>query len=147
LKACESTDPGFVKPPRQYLELEIKTRISEWESDQSKANSFIDYVIFALPNIGFLGTILGLTLALSMAYEIGIPNPDPFHKTLIIGKMSTQLGMAFYTTLVALLALMPIAFLMYLITRFQSFVGNLVLIKTMELYDITGDIPSNTKSV
>ncbi|MCC9600732.1 MotA/TolQ/ExbB proton channel family protein [Stieleria sp. JC731] len=97
--------------------------IAEWKKEKEHENQFLELLMFALPNIGFLGTIIGLTRGLGIAYAIGIPSDDPFHKSAIIASMSTQLGTAFYTTLVALVCLIPLAFCTYWLQRTQDFIA------------------------
>lgn len=97
--------------------------IKSWREEKANQDKLLDVLIFALPNIGFLGTIVGLTRGLGLVYAIGIPSEDPFHKAAIIAAMSTQLGTAFYTTLVALLCLLPLAFFTYWLQRTEDFIA------------------------
>ncbi len=58
--------------------------------------NLIRYVVWLIPTLGFIGTVLGIANALSYAGRDGIP-PDE-----LLGPTTLKLGVAFYTTLVAL---------------------------------------------
>ena len=61
------------------------------ESDQS----VIRYLLWAIPSIGFIGTVIGISLALASAYLL-LEDPDN------LTEITRLLGVAFDTTLVAL---------------------------------------------
>ena len=72
--------------------LESQTNIydAEMESEQS----FINYVAWAIPSVGFIGTVLGIAASLGYANEASTPEG--------LNKVTSMLGVAFDTTLVAL---------------------------------------------
>ncbi len=52
------------------------------------------YIVWVIPTIGFIGTVIGISLALGMI--------DPSATEQPLGEIAQSLGVAFYTTLVAL---------------------------------------------
>lgn len=66
--------------------------------------SMLRYLVWFIPTLGFIGTVVGIAFALN--YAAGMDPQDP---TLLAG-ISKQLGVAFYTTL---LALVQSAFLVF----------------------------------
>lgn len=81
------------KSSSEVLELlEAQTGIyqEEFESEQS----FIRYVAWAIPSVGFIGTVIGIAASLGFADEANTPEG--------ISKVTDMLAIAFDTTLVAL---------------------------------------------
>lgn len=72
------------------LESESANMNAEVESDQS----FIRYISWAIPSVGFIGTVLGIASSLGYANEASSPEG--------IEKVTSALAVAFDTTLVAL---------------------------------------------
>ncbi len=94
---------GMVNGLRQHSE-------TDWESlDNSFATS--RFLVWLLPTTGFLGTVWGMTLALrSFAGAVGAGGSDIKFKVSLL-ETSQGLGVAFYTTLVGLAAVIPVLFL------------------------------------
>ena len=59
--------------------------------------SLIRYVIWAIPTLGFIGTVMGISLALSFAGQVDLQDPN------LLAELTKQLAVAFDTTLLALL--------------------------------------------
>ena len=72
------------------VEAQIKIYTEEYESEQS----FINYAAWAVPSVGFIGTVLGIAASLGYANEAGTPEG--------LEKVTSMLAVAFDTTLVAL---------------------------------------------
>ena len=72
------------------LESEAANMSAEVESDQS----FIRYISWAIPSVGFIGTVLGIASSLGYANQASTPEG--------IEKVTSALAVAFDTTLVAL---------------------------------------------
>lgn len=90
-KSC--TKYRLSKSSSEVLELvEAQTEIyqEEIESEQS----FIRYVAWAIPSVGFIGTVIGIAASLGYADEASTPEG--------ISKVTDMLAIAFDTTLVAL---------------------------------------------
>ena len=56
------------------------------------------YVVWLIPTLGFIGTVVGIALALSDAGSV-----DDFQDPTLLKTLTQSLGVAFYTTLLALL--------------------------------------------
>jgi biopolymer transport protein ExbB/TolQ len=56
--------------------------------------AMLRYIVWVIPTIGFIGTVIGISLAMSLI--------DPGAATQDLGEIAKSLGVAFYTTLVAL---------------------------------------------
>ena len=81
------------KSSSEVLDLvEAQTEIyqDEFESEQS----FLRYVAWAIPSVGFIGTVIGIAASLGFADEASTPEG--------ISKVTDMLAIAFDTTLVAL---------------------------------------------
>ncbi|MGB0682750.1 MAG: MotA/TolQ/ExbB proton channel family protein [Magnetovibrionaceae bacterium] len=78
---------------------------------QEAETSMIRYLIWAIPSIGFIGTVRGIGLALSQADEALAGN---------ISNMTDSLGVAFNSTLVALLCSILLMFLLHQLQRLQD---------------------------
>jgi biopolymer transport protein ExbB/TolQ len=74
-------------------------------------NSMIRYLIWAIPSIGFIGTVRGIGEALSQADEALAGN---------IAGMTDSLGIAFNSTFVALLISIGLMFLLHQLQRLQD---------------------------
>jgi len=78
---------------------------------QDSENSMIRYLIWAIPSIGFIGTVRGIGQALSMADKALAGD---------IAGMTDSLGIAFNSTLVALLLSVFLMFLFHELQRLQD---------------------------
>ncbi len=56
--------------------------------------SILRYIVWVIPTIGFIGTVIGISLAMSLIEPQAVKQP--------LGEIAQSLGVAFYTTLVAL---------------------------------------------
>jgi biopolymer transport protein ExbB/TolQ len=59
--------------------------------------SLIRYVIWAIPTLGFIGTVIGISLALNFAGQVDLQDPN------LLAELTKRLAVAFDTTLLALL--------------------------------------------
>lgn len=73
------------------VDAQIRIYNAEMESEQS----FIRYTAWAIPSVGFIGTVLGIAASLGYANEASTPEG--------VAKVTSMLAVAFDTTLVALL--------------------------------------------
>jgi len=78
---------------------------------QEAENSMIRYLIWAIPSIGFIGTVRGIGEALSFADNALAGD---------IAGMTNSLGVAFNSTLVALLISIFLMFLFHQLQRLQD---------------------------
>lgn len=59
--------------------------------------SMIRYVVWAIPTLGFIGTVIGISLALAFAGEADMQDPT------LLAELTKRLAVAFNTTLLALI--------------------------------------------
>lgn len=72
--------------------------------------TFLRYLVWLIPTLGFIGTVIGIAFALD--YAAGVDNPqDP----TLLAEITGRLGVAFYTTLLALLLSAILVFAMHLV--------------------------------
>ena len=89
----------------------IESSVNALAVKQEAENSMIRYLIWAIPSIGFIGTVRGIGVALSKADEALAGD---------IAGMTDGLGVAFNSTLVALLISVGLMFLLHQLQRLQD---------------------------
>ena len=89
----------------------IKSSVEALELKQEAENSMIRYLIWAIPSIGFIGTVRGIGQALSQADQALAGD---------IAGMTESLGIAFNSTLVALLISIALMFMLHQLQRLQD---------------------------
>lgn len=72
----------------------VESQVKIYNSDMESEQSFIRYTAWAIPSVGFIGTVLGIAASLGYANEANTPEG--------INKVTGMLAVAFDTTLVAL---------------------------------------------
>lgn len=72
------------------VDAQIRIYNEEFDSEQS----YISYAAWAVPSVGFIGTVLGIAASLGYANEAGTPEG--------LEKITSMLAVAFDTTLIAL---------------------------------------------
>lgn len=115
---------------RLFLPRLIKRTILQFQSNRSvdQANSLLNssldmcmheidlrynmlrYIMWLIPSLGFLGTVIGISQALNFAGG-GVDFNDP----KFLSQLTDNLGTAFYTTLLALIQAAVLVFFMHLI--------------------------------
>ncbi|AFJ03699.1 putative biopolymer transport protein, ExbB family [Methylophaga frappieri] len=95
----------------QNLSDAIESNLEALAVRQDTENTMIRYLIWAIPSIGFIGTVRGIGQALSQADEALAGN---------IAGMVDSLGLAFNSTLVALLISIFLMFLFHQLQRLQD---------------------------
>ena len=75
--------------------------------------NMLRYIMWLIPSLGFIGTVIGIAMALNFA---GDPTTD-FQDPRMLSILADKLGVAFFTTL---LALLQSAFLVFLIHLVQA---------------------------
>ncbi len=58
--------------------------------------SLVRYIIWVIPALGFIGTVIGISLALAYAGAVDLQDPN------LLAELTKQLAVAFDTTLLAL---------------------------------------------
>lgn len=89
----------------------IESSVEALALRQEAENSMIRYLIWAIPSIGFIGTVRGIGEALSMADQALAGD---------IAGMTDSLGVAFNSTFVALLVSILLMFLLHQLQRLQD---------------------------
>ena len=95
----------------QNLSDAIDSNLDALAVRQDSENTMIRYLIWAIPSIGFIGTVRGIGQALSMADQALAGD---------ISGMTDSLGLAFNSTLVALLLSIFLMFLFHQLQRLQD---------------------------
>ena len=95
----------------QNLSDAIESSVEALGVRQEAENSMIRYLIWAIPSIGFIGTVRGIGNALSLADKALAGD---------IAGMTNSLGVAFNSTLVALLISIFLMFLFHQLQRLQD---------------------------
>jgi len=98
---------GDIHSASEVVESECAALANKNEAE----NSMVRYLIWAVPSIGFIGTVRGIGEALSRADEALAGN---------ISGMTSSLGVAFNSTLVALVISIVLMFLLYQLQRLQD---------------------------
>ena len=98
---------GDVQNTSDAIQTSVEALGTRFEAD----NAMIRYIIWAIPSIGFVGTVRGIGQALSQADEALAGN---------IADMTASLGTAFNSTLVALLASLVLMLLLHALQRAQD---------------------------
>jgi biopolymer transport protein ExbB/TolQ len=89
----------------------IESNVEALAIKQEAENSMIRYLIWAIPSIGFIGTVRGIGQALSLADQALAGD---------IAGMTNSLGVAFNSTLVALLISIILMFMLHQLQRLQD---------------------------
>ena len=95
----------------QNLSDAIESSVEALAIRQDAENSMIRYLIWAIPSIGFIGTVRGIGEALSLADKALAGD---------ISGMTNSLGVAFNSTLVALLISVFLMFIFHQLQRLQD---------------------------
>lgn len=95
----------------QNLSDAIESNLNALSVRQDSENTMIRYLIWAIPSIGFIGTVRGIGQALSMADQALAGD---------ISGMTDSLGVAFNSTFVALLISIFLMFLFHQLQRLQD---------------------------
>ena len=95
----------------QNLSDTVESSLQALAVQQDSENSMLRYLIWAIPSIGFIGTVRGIGEALSLADQALAGD---------IAGMTDSLGIAFNSTLVALLISIVLMFLFHQLQRLQD---------------------------
>lgn len=90
------------------VDSQVKIYSSEMDSEQE----FIKYTAWAIPSVGFIGTVLGIAASLGYANEANTPEG--------ISKVTSMLAVAFDTTLIALVLSIFLMFGIHYVQKHQD---------------------------
>ena len=96
------------------MELE-RSKESLLETKESQ-REVIRYLVWLVPSVGFIGTIIGISEALENAHKV-ITDSGPIETRAAIQQITASLGIAFDTTLVALIWSAILLLFYHFITR------------------------------
>ncbi|MCH2175666.1 MAG: MotA/TolQ/ExbB proton channel family protein [Lentisphaeria bacterium] len=99
LKTCSNQKADALHGMQEHFQ-------SDWDSLESSTSS-IQYYVWFLPTAGFLGTVYGMTQALSK-FSGALTNDLAFESSLI--ETTKGLSVAFNSTFIGLLAVIPVLF-------------------------------------
>ncbi|HEC84208.1 MAG: hypothetical protein DRR08_19005 [Candidatus Parabeggiatoa sp. nov. 2] len=71
--------------------------------------SQLRYIMWLIPSLGFMGTVIGITLALNYAGSADFQDPS------LLSELTQRLAVAFYTTLLALIQAAILVFIMHIV--------------------------------
>lgn len=108
-KAC--TKYRLSKSSSETLDL-VESQIQIYGAEMESDQSFIRYAAWAIPSVGFIGTVIGIAASLGYANEAGTPEG--------IDKMTSMLAVAFDTTLVSLFLSIILMFGIHYIQKRQE---------------------------
>jgi hypothetical protein len=94
------------------LEQEIKNLAENDLAEAAQSYGFIKIIIWAIPILGFLGTVIGITIAIANL------NPQQLEQSL--PDVTAGLGVAFDTTALALGLSMVLMFLQFVVDKFEN---------------------------
>lgn len=115
IKAC--INYRLSKSSSEVLGL-VDSQVRIYSSDLESEQSFISYTAWAIPSVGFIGTVLGIAASLGYANEANTAEG--------IEKVTSMLSVAFDTTLVALFLSVILMYLIhYLHKKQDAFFGHL----------------------
>ncbi len=80
--------------------------------------SMIRYVVWAIPALGFIGTVIGISLALNFASNVDLQDPS------LLVELTKRLGVAFNTTLLALVMSIVLVLAQHKIQAYEERVLN-----------------------
>jgi biopolymer transport protein ExbB/TolQ len=94
------------------LEQEIKHLAENDQADAVQSYGFIRIIIWAIPILGFLGTVIGITIAIANL------NPQQLEQSL--PEVTSGLGVAFDTTALALGLSMVLMFVQFAVDKYEN---------------------------
>jgi len=76
--------------------------------------SMVRYVVWAIPTLGFIGTVVGISLALAFAGEADLQDPT------LLAELTKRLAVAFNTTLLALVMSSVLVLIQHIVQAFEE---------------------------
>jgi flagellar motor component MotA len=76
--------------------------------------TIVRYTVWAIPALGFIGTVMGISLALAYAGSVDIQNPD------LLAELTKRLAVAFNTTLLALAMSGVLVFVQHVVQAYDE---------------------------
>jgi len=76
--------------------------------------SMVRYVVWAIPTLGFIGTVVGISLALAFAGEADLQDPT------LLAELTKRLAVAFNTTLLALVMSSVLVLIQHVVQAYEE---------------------------
>lgn len=76
--------------------------------------SMLRYIMWLIPSLGFIGTVIGITLALNYAGGADFQDPS------LLAELTSRLAVAFYTTLLALIQAAVLVFMLHITQAYEE---------------------------
>lgn len=76
--------------------------------------SMVRYVVWAIPTLGFIGTVIGISLALAFAGAVDLQDPN------LLAELTKRLAVAFNTTLLALVMSAVLVLLQHVVQAYEE---------------------------
>jgi biopolymer transport protein ExbB/TolQ len=76
--------------------------------------SMVRYVVWVIPTLGFIGTVIGISLALAFAGQADLQDP------MLLAELTTRLAVAFNTTLLALVMSAILVLIQHLVQAYEE---------------------------
>ena len=76
--------------------------------------AMVRYVVWAIPALGFIGTVVGISLALAFAGSVDIQDPN------LLAELTKRLAVAFDTTLLALVMSAVLVFVQHVVQTYEE---------------------------
>lgn len=90
----------------------VESQVKIYNSNMESEQAFISYVAWAIPSVGFIGTVLGIAASLGYANQATTPEG--------IEKVTSMLAVAFDTTLVALFLSVILMYFIHYVRKKQD---------------------------
>lgn len=101
----------------------LNSSIDLFQHEMDLRYNMVRYVAWLIPTLGFIGTVLGIAFALETAADPPDVSDAGALKPWMV-ELTTNLGVAFYTTLVALLQSAIIVFIMHIVQEREELALN-----------------------
>lgn len=76
--------------------------------------NLLRYIMWLIPSLGFMGTVIGITLALNYAGSADFQDPT------LLSELTRRLAVAFYTTLLALIQAAILVFAIHIVQAYEE---------------------------
>ncbi len=99
--------------------VELKNNVEEIRVEQESSGGIMRYLIWVIPSIGFIGTVIGIAQALENSHTV-ISDGGQLQKQAAVQDITSYLGVAFDTTLIALFASILLYLLVQVTIRYEE---------------------------
>lgn len=92
----------------------LNSSLELWLHEVDLRYSMVRYVIWAIPTLGFIGTVIGISLALAYAGAVDLQDPS------LLAELTKRLAVAFNTTLLALVMSAVLVLAQHIIQAYEE---------------------------